>query len=169
MFVKHHKPRLYKTKTETSETDHYKRVSRTHTVDTLKDETLVVPIAAMINPVGLYELCKLSSSAVRVGIILTTYLNGKEQQNIVSVSHSSLAKFCNISIRSVVSAIEELTESGLVTITGKQKYRLSPLLAWFGSQVDWAVALSPIYTDRQKRGQDVFEIDHAAELINLSR
>jgi predicted GIY-YIG superfamily endonuclease len=59
----------------------------------------------------------------------------------VNVSYSELAEHTKLSVRSIASSMQELTEKAYITRLGKQSYKISPKLAWFGNQVDWAIAL----------------------------
>ena len=144
MHIKYQKPRVYKTHTVSSETGDYTRISRTHTVDILKNRDLTVPRAAIIHPQGILDLIKLGKTATIVALYLTTWLQEREQESIVIISQEYVAKSCDISLRSVNTALQLLEKEAFITPLGKQKYKLSAKLAWFGYQTDWAVALNKL-------------------------
>ena len=67
-----------------------------------------------------------------------TGLHTRTQNNCIEVSIEQIAQVANTSTRSVNTAIRNLVELGYIEKKGKQVFRISPKLCWFGNQVDWA-------------------------------
>lgn len=120
--------------------------------DTLKDKRIKIPMSARIHPQGLRDINtlaatnKIPSLAMVVGGIFTL-LRSKDQANIVEASYADIAEVSKVSIRTVTSCIDLLIKKEFLAREGKQKYYISPKLAWFGNQVDWGVALLKLDPD----------------------
>jgi hypothetical protein len=138
-------PKTREKVSKTMETPYSKRTITTIIEDELTNSSLKVPISPYIHPKGLQELsvlsCKHKNSSMGIAMLLCSLLRQREQENVVNVSYEELASFSAISVRTVASTIAFLEEHKFITRLGKQSYKISPKLAWFGNQVDWAIAL----------------------------
>jgi hypothetical protein len=107
-----------------------------------------IPISPYVHPAGLQELaalsCKYKNSAVSIAMFLVSLLKKREQLNVIAVSYDELAKVSGLSLKTVAVTMQFLIEHKFITKVTKQSYKISPKLAWFGNQVDWAVELKEL-------------------------
>lgn len=139
----------------------------THIIeDTIKDPTLKIPIRANFHPLGYRELIRLDNKVggkvVSVATMLVTLLNSKSMNNTVHCSYEQLANLCEVSRRTIATTVPILEEHKFITREGKQGYRISAKLAWFGNQVDWAMEL------RRLREEEGFGADMPEEPLELA-
>jgi DNA-binding MarR family transcriptional regulator len=71
-------------------------------------------------------------------ILLKNYSSGSDS---IRLALSEICLQSGLSKPTAIKAIDSLCELKYVTRVGKQAYKISPNLAWFGNQVDWAVAI----------------------------
>ena len=138
-------PKTRERTTKIMETACSKRTITTIIEDEVKDSNLKIPISPYIHPAGLQELsilnCKFKNSSMPVAMILVSLLKQREQNNIVCVSYENLTTFSGLSTKTIATSIAFLEEHKFITRVGKQEYKIAAKLAWFGNQVDWAIAL----------------------------
>lgn len=107
----------------------------------LLDKNTTIPVRASFHPAGLRELAKLSPITVlRLGMYLPTLLISRLDKNIVVVSQQKLAQELSLSTKSIYTGLKILEEHKFIVKVGKGYY-ISPKLAWFGDQLDWAIEL----------------------------
>jgi hypothetical protein len=141
------KPKTYERVSATEDLPDTIKTITTITEHSLKSNDLKVPISPYANPRGLQKLAfDVDKSAYTVAMILITGLHSRKQNNIVETSIINLAAYSNMSVRTVNSSILTLVAAGYIRKEGKQSYYISPKLAWFGNQVDWAIALKNLQT-----------------------
>lgn len=139
------KPKTYERVQKVTEDTEKVRTITTITEDKLLDKELKIPISPYIHPKGLQELvARGNKAAVIVMYILVSGLRMREQHNIVTISQEELASYCKISLKAVNLALQFLIANEYLEKSGKQVYKISPKIAWFGNQVDWALALKDI-------------------------
>jgi hypothetical protein len=139
------RPRTFHKEVTVSKTDLVDRRVTTITEDKLLDSNLLIPVSPLIHGEGLqYLVAKAPKNCLAVANILITGLREAKQKNVVTVSISELCQKVDLSKPTVIVAIDNLCELGYLSRVGKQSYYISPKLAWFGNQVDWAVALKEL-------------------------
>ena len=144
------KPKSYERNVETFDLPDTFRTITTTTEDKLKNAFLSIPISPYFHTEGLQRLIKkVDGSSISVMLALITGLHERKQHNIVTASILDIAVITGLSERTVVSSIKRLTVTGFILKTGKQDYHISPKIAWFGNQVDWAVALDKLNKEEQ--------------------
>jgi hypothetical protein len=105
-----------------------------------------IPEAPYMHPDGVQLLAKLSfesgnSAATLIALYLITLLQEPEQNNLVKTSIDNLAINLSMSVATVNVNLAFLRQHKFIYSAGKQCYRISPRLAWKGTQVDWAEKL----------------------------
>lgn len=66
----------------------------------------------------------------------------------VTLSYADIARQSGLSVRTVANCINELIAKEFITRVAQQSYKISPKLAWFGNQVDWAIALKELKNEK---------------------
>lgn len=146
-------PKKFEMKTKTTKTKYGERTVQMIIKDTIEDSTLKIPISPYLHPEGMKELAVLSAeykcNLAGFALVLVALLREREQKNTVTISYEDLAKFVKVSVKTVASTMKLLEEHKFFIRIGKQSYKISPKLAWFGNQVDWAVALQELEQNTQ--------------------
>ncbi len=143
-------PRLIHREVNLSETIDYNRKVTTLTEDKLKGKDMLIPVSPSIHPQGLQELVMLKDKACyAVAILLISGLHSSTQKNIVEVSITELCEKSLLSRPSIIKGIDTLVSLEYIIKRGKQKYYISPKLAWFGSQSQWAIELKLLGTRKE--------------------
>lgn len=134
-------------------TEHGKRTITTIIEDEITDSSLRIPISPYIHPAGVNELAQLGikykNNLANIAMMLVCLLKQREQNNIVSIPYADLIKNSGMSDRTLSTTMQQLIKHQFITKVGKQSYKISPKLAWFGNQVDWAVALQELEQNTQ--------------------
>ena len=147
--IRYIKPRQWETTTKVTNNSYTTTTITKTRVDKLKDSTLRIPMSARVHPEGQRQLARLTMkarlpSATNVMNILVTLLVSAEQEGIVKVSCEDLVIASSCSTNTVLSSLSFLIEHEFIAKLTKQTYRISPRIAWFGNQIDWAVELKEL-------------------------
>ena len=143
--VWYRKPRTIHREVVLLETDYISRKETLIVEDKLKDRNMVIPVTCYVNPAGVLQIIALNHRAAHVvASLLIVGLKEKKQKNIVEVSVQELAEKSSMSRPTILTGIAKLVEAEFIVKRGKQRYYISPILAWYGNQVDWAVELSKL-------------------------
>lgn len=138
-------PKTYERVINVEIDEHRRRKSTLVIEDELIDKSLKIPITPYIHPLGIRELaalsCKHGNSASNVAMALVSCLKSREQKNTIKISYIELSTATGLSTRSISTNINFLIANKYIIKKEKQAYYISPRLAWFGNQVDWAIAL----------------------------
>lgn len=149
--IKYVKPKTWTKDVIVTELENSTRTVTTTTEDKLKDPFLLIPLCPYIHPQGMLDLIKFgSSNHVAITLFLCLNVVSKKQDNIVNISCADIADQCNLSVRTVKTTLNNLIEANFITREGKQRYRISSKLTWFGNQVDWATDLKRIEVNDYK-------------------
>lgn len=111
-------------------------------IDTALFANFEIPNLARIHPQGFRELVLLDNNfAQRVMFVLITALKTDQQKNIVELPLEVIVNDSKLSRTSVISTLTSLERHEYIEKVGKQKYKISPKVAWFGCQLEWAKEL----------------------------
>jgi hypothetical protein len=136
------KPRTFHKEVSMIKTDLVDRRTTVITEDKLLDPTLRIPVSPLIHGSGIQDIvANAPKNCLAIANLLITGLRETSQKNVVTVPIAELCSKSGLSKPTVIAAIDSLCELKYVTRVGKQAYKISPNLAWFGNQVDWAVAI----------------------------
>lgn len=136
------KPRTVHKEVSTVTTDNIHRTITIVTEDKLLDENLKIPCCAYIHPEGLQEIVKkCHKSSIAIATLLVSGLHHKDQANEIVISIADLCEVSGLSKPTVIVALDSLEDNRFITRVCQSRYRVEPSLAWYGNQVDWAVAL----------------------------
>lgn len=123
-------------------TENIHRTVTVITEDKLLDENLKIPCCAYIHPEGLQDIVKkCHKSSIAIATLLVSGLHHKDQVNEIVISIAELCEVSGLSKPTVIAAIDSLEDNRFITRVCQSRYRIEPSLAWYGNQVDWAVAL----------------------------
>lgn len=149
--IKYFTPRINTSDVVKQQLDLYEVIHRTYTQYKFHSEQYKIPVCAAIHPQAIRNLAG-NKSLLIVAMGLTTFLNDIKLGSVVTVPQSDLALITELSLKTVILSIEALEELGYVSHVGKQTYKLSPRLCWFGKQADWAIALK-LDRDKEKSNE----------------
>lgn len=136
------KPRTFNREVNLMKTELIDRRITTITEDTLLDPELKIPITPYIHGEGLQDIiANGTATALIIANLLITGLKETKQKNVVTVSIKELTEKSKLSKPTIINAVNKLEDMKYLTRVGKQSYKVSPRLAWYGNQVDWAIAL----------------------------
>ena len=111
----------------------------------LRNSKKNIPIQPRIHAKALLRLSILSnetrsSSLITVGCYMALLLC-KDSPTIVEVQQREIASQLKLSIPSIIKAMSKLEELGYIKSIGKSTYKISPKLAFYGSNIPWSLAL----------------------------
>lgn len=136
------RPRKFHKEVRWEKTTMVERKITTLIEDKILEVGLVIPVSPYIHPIGIQYLAKhVSKNCQVVALLLITGLRETKQENIVTVSLQELKEMSGLTKPTIIATIDTLSELGYIQRVGKQSYKVSPRLAWYGNQVDWALAL----------------------------
>lgn len=136
------KPRTVHKEVVVMETENIHRTVTIVTEDKLLDENLKIPCCAYIHPEGLQTIIKIChKSSITVATLLVSGLHKKEQNNEVVISIAELCEASGLSKPTVIAALDSLEDNYFIKRICQSRYKIEPTLAWYGNQVDWAIAL----------------------------
>jgi hypothetical protein len=136
------KPRTVHKEVSIVTTENIHRTVTIVTEDKLLDENLKIPCCAYVHPAGLQEIIKrCHKSSITIATLLISGLHTKEQNNEIVISIAELCELSGLSKPTVIAALDSLEANYFIKRICQSRYGIEPSLAWFGNQVDWAIAL----------------------------
>jgi hypothetical protein len=158
---------LYKPRSRSISFDTVQNKDIISTVTILKERQRVnakrnIPVSAKIHAQTLLDLSALSgatknSSLLPVANYLSLSLKYKHQVEVY-VKMEDICEDLNLSVKSVIKALDILEEKLLIKRAGKSRYEISPKLAFFGEPFEWSIAL-----EHEEQGMD-FVLNKIAEI-----
>ncbi len=124
-----------------------------------------IPIQPRIHSKALLNLAILSnetrsSSLITVGCYMALLLC-KDSPTIVEIQQGEIASQLKLSIPSIIKAMHRLEELKYIKNIGKCVYKISPRLAFYGSNIPWSLALQ-----YEAEGKSQEACDTMCEVIN---
>lgn len=154
-------PKALEVSSRQLETEDYFQNTTVYTRITYKTERLKIPMTAAYHPDGLSRLTRdCSKPAVATALALVKGLRSATQKNIVEVGLTCLGITTSCSKPTTIKALKELEEKRFIKRLGKQTFYISPNLAWFGSQLNWAIAL------RKEETETEVGVESSTEALN---
>lgn len=100
-----------------------------------------IPIIARIHPLALLELTEIKDNFImRVAMRLITYLS-KENPSTVQIRIGVILEDLQISDKSLTKTLNLLETLGYIKALGGFRFRISPNLAFYGSDSEWSLAM----------------------------
>lgn len=104
-----------------------------------------IPIQPRLHAQAVLDLSILANETRSTGIVTVALylalLLDKSNPSHVEIRQSSIAKQIKLSTPSIIKALSILEEMGYIKNVGKSAYYISPKLAFYGSNIEWSIAL----------------------------
>jgi hypothetical protein len=95
------------------------------------------------NPLALLKILQVcTTTSISVVTVLVAKLSEQpDRANEIVISIATLCEASGLSKPTVIAAIDSLEDNFFIKRVCQSTYRIEPSLAWYGNQVDWAIAL----------------------------